>query len=415
MSAAFKQTPTGYDVAKVRAEFPILATQARNKSLVYLDNAATTQKPRAVIDAISRYYTEMNANVHRAVHALSEKATLAYEGARKTVQRHLNAKHASEIVFVRGTTEAMNLVASSLSVSKLGRGDEVVISGMEHHSGIVPWQMACERAGATLKVIPVLDDGSLDMAGFDTLLNPRVKVVSVLHVSNALGTINPIAELTQKAHAVGALMVVDGAQAAPHTVVDVTALDVDFYAFSGHKTYGPTGIGALYGKKELFEALPPYQGGGDMILNVTFEKTTYNKPPQKFEAGTPNIAGVIGLAAALDYLNNLGLENIAQHESRLLHYGTEVLRGVKGLRLIGTAAHKASVMSFVLDGVHPHDIGTIVDQEGVAIRSGHHCAQPLMDRFGVPATARASVGLYNTREDLDRLVVALEQARKVFA
>jgi cysteine desulfurase/selenocysteine lyase len=382
---------------------------------VYLDNAATTQKPRAVINRVVRYYEEENANVHRAVHALSERATESYEGAREAIRRFIHAGEAHEIVFVRGTTEAINLVAESYGRTRLRRGDEIVISTMEHHSNIVPWQILCERTGAILRVAPITDSGELRLDEYERLLNDRTRLVSVVHVSNVLGTINPLEEIIHMAHARGVPVLVDGAQAVAHMPVDVSELDCDFYAFSGHKVFGPTGIGVLYGKAALLDAMPPYQAGGDMISSVTFERTRYNVLPHKFEAGTPDIAGSVGLAAAVDYLVGTGLDRVAEHEHALLEYATRALEQVPGLRLMGTAARKAGVLSFVVDGIHPHDIGTILDREGVAIRAGHHCCQPLMARLGVPATARASMALYNTREEIDLLTAALHEARKVFA
>ena len=406
-------TRPGLDVARLRADFPILAARVHGKPLVYLDNAATTQKPRTVIDAVRRYYEEQNANIHRGVHFLSEQGTRLFEDARVKVQRFLGAAEAKEIVFVRGATEAVNLVARTLGQS-FAAGDEVLITHLEHHSNIVPWQMLRDEKGVVLKVAPINDAGELDLAAFEKLLTPRTKLVSVVHVSNALGTVNPVREIVRLAHARGARVLLDGAQAVPHLAVDVRALDCDFYAFSGHKLYGPTGIGALYGKAELLEKLPPYQGGGDMILSVTFEKTRYNAVPHKFEAGTPHIEGVIGLGAAIDYVQGVGLDAIGAHEAELLAHGTRALAQVPGLRMIGTAREKAGVLSFVMDGVHPHDIGTILDREGIAIRTGHHCCQPLMDRFEVPATARASLGLYNTREELDALAASLRKVAEVF-
>ncbi|MGI9101400.1 MAG: SufS family cysteine desulfurase [Terriglobales bacterium] len=405
----------GYDVYKVRADFPILSRTVHDKPLVYLDNAATTQKPQAVIDALVRYYSAENANIHRGVHALSEQATVRYEQARGIVQRFLNSASASEIVFVRGATEGINLVAQTWGRTNVGSGDEIVLTAMEHHSNIVPWQMLCQEKGARLRVAPVNDRGELLLDEFGKLLGPKTKMVAVVHVSNALGTVNPVHKIVEMARGVNARVLVDGAQAAPHVAVDVRALDCDFYVFSGHKVYGPTGVGALYGKMELLEAMPPYQGGGDMISSVTFEKTLYNRVPHKFEAGTPHMAGVIGLGAALEYVTKLGIERIAEHEHQVLAYGTELLLGVPGLRLIGTARDKAGVLSFVLDGVHPHDVGTILDQEGIAIRTGHHCAQPLMQRFGIPATARASLAMYNTTKDLDALACGLHKVKEVFA
>jgi cysteine desulfurase/selenocysteine lyase len=406
---------TAYDVSRIRQDFPILQQTVHGKPLVYLDNAATTQKPRRVIEALTRYYTEQNANVHRGVHTLSERATHAYEGARELVRRFLNAREIGEIVFTRNTTEGINLVAQSYGRSHVREGDEVLISAMEHHSNIVPWQLLCEEKGARLRVVPIDDSGELRLDEMERLLSPRTKIVAITHLSNALGTINPVARIVEMAHAHGVPILLDGSQAAYHMAVDVQALDCDFYVVTGHKLYGPTGIGVLYGRAALLDAMPPYQGGGDMISSVTFEKTTYNVLPYKFEAGTPNIAGAVGLGEAIDYIASLGMERIATHEQALLAYGTAQLSGVPGLRLIGTARHKASILSFVLDGVHPHDIGTIVDSEGVAIRTGHHCAQPVMQRFGVPATARASLALYNTTEDVDALVRGLLKVREVFA
>jgi cysteine desulfurase/selenocysteine lyase len=403
------------DVYKIRAEFPILARKVHNKPLVYLDNAATTQKPQAVIDAIVRYYATENANIHRGVHALSELATASYERARSAVQRFLNAAAPSEIIFVRGATEGINLVAQTWGRTHVGRDDEIVISTMEHHSNIVPWQILCEQQGAKLRVAPINDNGELLLDEFEKLLGPRTKLVSLAHVSNALGTVNPVGKVVEMAHRWNARVLLDGAQAVPHMTVDVRALDCDFYVFSGHKVYGPTGIGVLYGKAELLDAMPPYQGGGDMISSVTFEKTLYNRAPHKFEAGTPHVCGAIGLGAALEYVNAIGLGMIARHEHKLLAYGTERLLAIPGLRLIGTAREKEGVLSFVLDGIHPHDVGTILDQEGIAIRTGHHCAQPLMQRFGVPATARASLALYNTMEEIDALAAGLQKVKEVFA
>ena len=404
-----------FDVARVRQDFPILRESARGMPLAYLDNAATTQKPRAVIDAVSSYYLHDNANVHRAVHALSERATKAYEGARRIAQRFVNARDPREIVFVRGATEGINLVAQTFGASRVGAGDEVLVTGLEHHSNIVPWQMLCAARGARLRVVPITDSGELALEGLDDLLGPRTRLFAVTHVSNALGTVTPLADLIARARARGVPVLVDGAQAVPHLRVDVRALDADFYVFSGHKVYGPTGIGVLYAKHEHLVAMPPWQGGGDMILSVTFEKTTYSEPPAKFEAGTPDIAGAVGLGAALTYLDALGLDAVAAHEWALVEHATAELERIPGLRLLGEPREKAAVVSFVLDGVHPHDLATIVDQHGVAIRSGHHCAQPIMDRLGVPATARASFGLYNTSEEIDRLAAALREARKVFA
>ena len=398
----------------IRRDFPILRRSVRGHKLVYLDNAATTQKPQAVIDRIVRFYTEENSNVHRGVHYLSEVATAAYEGGRTTVKRFINARSEKEIVFTRGTTEAINLVTSSWGGRNVGASDCVLITAIEHHSNIVPWQILCEAKGAKLLVVPVSDEGELIQEEYLALLERHPKIVAFGHASNALGTINPVKAMTQAAHDAGALVLIDGAQGVPHSIIDVQEIDCDFYAFSGHKVYGPTGIGALYGKAALLEAMPPYQGGGDMILSVSFEKTTYNALPYKFEAGTPNIEGVVGLAAALDYVGAVGIENITAHEQELLHYATARLREIDGLRLIGTAREKASVISFTLEGVHPHDIGTILDQEGIAIRTGHHCAQPLMMRFNVPATGRASFGMYNTKEEADALVAGLRRVIEVF-
>jgi cysteine desulfurase/selenocysteine lyase len=404
----------GFDVQRIRRDFPILKRSVRGKRLVYLDNAATTQKPQAVIDRLVRYYTEENSNVHRGVHYLSEIATAAYEGARTTVKRFINARSEKEIVFTRGTTESINLVTSSWGGRNVGAGDCVLITAIEHHSNIVPWQLLCEAKGAKLLVAPVDDNGELIQAEYLALLEHHPKIVAFGHASNALGTINPVKAMTRAAHDAGALVLIDGAQGVPHSIVDVQDIGCDFYAFSGHKVYGPTGIGVLYGKEALLEAMPPYQGGGDMILSVSFEKTTYNALPYKFEAGTPNIEGVVGLAAALDYVGGVGIENVAAHEQELLHYATARLQEIDGIRLIGTAREKASVISFTLEGVHPHDIGTILDQEGIAIRTGHHCAQPLMMRFNVPATGRASFGMYNTKEEADALVAGLRRVIEVF-
>src|SRR5690348_318884 len=403
------------DVEKIRRDFPILRTQARGHQLVYLDNAATSQKPQAVIDAIVRYYEGGNANIHRGVHYLSEKATQEFEEGRATVQRFLNAADPSEIIFTRGTTEAINLVAQTYGRTHVGAGDEVLITAMEHHSNIVPWQMLCEEKGAKLRVAPINDRGELIVEEFAKLLSPKTKLVALSHVSNALGTVNPVKRLIAMAHAQGVPVLVDGAQAVPHIAVDVRDIDADFYALSAHKMYGPTGIGALYGKKALLEAMPPYQGGGDMISSVTFEKTTYNKVPHKFEAGTPDMAGVVGLKAAIEYMNGIGVDKIAAHEHDLLEYATEKVAALPGVRVIGTAAEKASVLSFVIEDVHPHDIGTILDQEGVAVRTGHHCAQPVMERFSIPATVRASFAVYNTRAEVDALVAGIRRVREVFA
>ncbi|MEK7378224.1 MAG: cysteine desulfurase [Candidatus Binatota bacterium] len=405
---------TVLDVARIREDFPILKQQVHGKPLVYFDNAATSQKPQVVIDTLNRYYAEENANIHRGIHFLSELATAEYEETRNKVKRFLNASESREIVFVRGTTEGINLVAQSYGRRFFKEGDEVVISAMEHHSNIVPWQMLCEQVGARLRVIPMNHDGELLLDEYERLLGARTKLVSVAHVSNALGTINPIGRIIESAHRRNIPVLVDGAQAAPHMKVDVQELDCDFYAFSGHKLFGPTGIGVLYGKARHLEAMPPYQGGGDMISLVTFEKTHYNIIPYKFEAGTPHIAGVIGLGAAIDYVSGIGLDAVAAYEGEVLAYATAQLSTIKGLRIIGRAKEKASVLSFVLEGVHPHDIGTVLDREGVAIRAGHHCAMPVMQRFGVPATARASFAFYNTREEVDVLVRAVRKVLKVF-
>ena len=405
----------GFDVEKVRHDFPILREKVRGRTLVYLDNAATSQKPQVVIDAISRHYERGNANIHRGVHFLSEHATEEHEAARRTVQSFLNAEEASEIIFVRGATEAINLVAQTYGRTQVGPGDEVLITAMEHHSNIVPWQILCEQKGGRLRVIPINESGELVLEEFQKLLNTRTKIVAVTHVSNALGTINPVRRIIEMAHRENIPVLVDGAQAVPHLKVDVQALDCDFYVFSGHKLYGPTGIGVLYGKSALLDAMPPYQGGGDMISSVTFEKTIYNKLPYKFEAGTPHVAGAIGLGAAIDYVNGLGMDNVAAYEHEVLTYATEAVAAIPGIRLIGTAREKAGVLSFLLGSIHPHDIGTILDQEGIAIRAGHHCAQPIMQRFGIAATARASFGLYNTKEEVDALVNGIQNVREVFA
>jgi cysteine desulfurase/selenocysteine lyase len=405
----------GFGNEKLRQDFPALRQKVRGKPLIYLDNAATSQKPQAVIDTIARYYLSENSNVHRGVHFLSDLATQAYEGARIRVRQFLNATHDREIIFTRGTTESINLVAHSFGRSRLRAGDEILISAMEHHSNIVPWQMVCEEKGARLRVIPINDAGELILEEYERLVSDRTKLVSVVYVSNALGTINPVRQIIALAHRRGIPVLLDGAQAAPHLRVDVQELDCDFYAFSGHKLFGPTGIGILYGKTDLLEAMPPYQGGGDMISAVTFEKTIYNSLPYKFEAGTPHIAGAIGLGAAIDYVQRIGLDRIAAYENDLLAYGTELLSALPGLRIIGAAREKAGVLSFVLEGIHAHDIGTILDHEGIAIRAGHHCAMPVMKRFGVPATARASLAFYNTREELDALAKGLHKVIEVFA
>jgi cysteine desulfurase/selenocysteine lyase len=396
------------------ADFPILSRPVHGRRLAYLDNGATTQKPAAVIDTEASFYRESNANIHRGVHWLSQHATERYDAARATVQRFLNAASADEIVFTRGTTEAINLVAQSWGRPRLTVGDEILVSHMEHHSNIVPWQLLCEQTGAVLKVIPVQDNGELDMEAFADLLGERTRLLAITHVSNALGTVNPVAEMTRRAHALGAVVLVDGAQAVAHQVVDVQAIGCDFYAFSGHKLYAPTGIGVLYGRAELLRHMPPWQGGGDMIRTVAFEKTTFAPPPQRFEAGTPNIAGAIALAAAMDYVHGVGLARIHAHEQALLAYGTAALQDIPGVRLVGTAKDKAGILSFLVEGIHPHDLGTILDAEGVAIRAGHHCAMPLMTRFGIPGTARASLALYNNQADLDALVAAIHKAQVLF-
>jgi cysteine desulfurase/selenocysteine lyase len=406
--------PHPFDVTRIRKDFPILARSVRGKRLVYLDNAATTQKPQAVIDRIVRYYTEENSNVHRGVHYLSEVATAAYEGARTTVKRFVNARDEKEIVFTRGTTEAINLVAQTWGRANIGKNDEVLITAIEHHSNIVPWQMLCGEKGAQLRVAPVNDAGEVIVEEFAKLINERTKLVAISHASNALGTINPVRQMIALAHEAGAVVLVDGAQGVPHLHIDVQELGCDFYAFSGHKVYAPTGIGVLYGKEAILEAMPPWQGGGDMILSVSFEKTTYNALPYKFEAGTPNIEGVIALATALEYVGGIGIDAIAVHEQEILRYATRELQKIDGLKIIGTARVKASVISFTLEGVHPHDIGTILDQEGVAIRTGHHCAQPIMLRFNIPATGRASFAVYNTAEDVDALTAGLRKVVEVF-
>ena len=403
------------DIERVRKDFPILQTLARGKPLVFLDSAASAQKPQAVIDAMVDLYSRSYANIHRGVYELSERSTAAFEATREKVRSFLGAAETREIVFVRGTTEAINLVASSFGRARLGEGDEVLITHMEHHSNIVPWQMLCDEKGATLKVAPIDDDGSLIVEEFEKLLGPHTKLVALPHVSNALGTVNPVKDLVRRAHAKGIPVLVDGAQAVPHQRVDVRDLDCDFYAFSSHKLFGPSGVGVLYGKAEHLEAMPPYQGGGEMILSVSFEKTIYNEIPHKFEAGTPDIAGVVGLGAAIDYVEALGLDAIAAHDHELLEYATGALSEVPGLTLVGTAPEKAAVLSFVLDCAHPHDIGTILDQEGIAVRTGHHCAQPVMQRYGISATARASLALYSRREDVDALVAGLAKVREVFA
>ena len=407
--------PPGFDVEKVRQDFPILREQTHGRPLVYFDNAATSQKPQVVIDTLERYYAAENANIHRGIHFLSERATQAYEAARVKVQHFLSAAEAREVIFVRGATEGINLVAQSYGRTFIQAGDEIIISAIEHHSNIVPWQILCGQVGARLRVIPVNDDGELLLDEYKRLLNARTRFVSLVHVSNALGTINPVKQMIAMAHRRSVPVLIDGAQAVAHSTVDVQELDCDFYAFSGHKVLGPTGIGILYGKADWLERMPPYQGGGDMISSVTFEKTLYNKLPYKFEAGTPHIAGVIGLGAAIEYLSGIGLDKITAYERELLDYATEVLSAIPGLRLIGTAKEKASLLSFVLDGMHAHDIGTILDHEGIAIRTGHHCAMPVMQRFGVPATARASLAFYNARAEINALVGALYKVKEMFS
>ncbi len=403
-----------WDVEAIRADFPILARKIRGKGLVYLDNAATSQKPQSVIDAISRYYNRDNSNVHRGVHWLSQRATEEFEATRGKARQFINAADEREIVFVKGTTEAINLVAHSFASQTIGDGDEVLISAMEHHANIVPWQLFCQRTGARLQVIPINDDGELILEEYEKLLGPRTKLVAVAHVSNALGTVNPLPAIIAAAHRQGVPVLVDGAQAVPHQRVDVQALDCDFYCFSSHKMLGPTGAGILYAKSELLEKMIPYQGGGDMITSVSLHKSTFKAPPFRFEAGTPNIAGFVGLGAAIDYLEALGLDRVAAYERELLDYATEALTAIPGLRLIGRARHKAAVLSFVLENVHPHDIGTILDQEGIAIRTGHHCAQPVMERYGVPATARASLAFYNLPSEIDALISGLRKVLEVF-
>ena len=404
----------GFDIDAIRADFPVLEQQVRGKPLVYLDNAATAQKPRQVIEALADYYRAYNANIHRGLHTLSEKATAEYEAARDKLRQFINAASLKEIVFVRGATEAINLVAQSYGRHALKPGDEIIITELEHHSNIVPWQLLCEQTGALLKYIPINDAGELMLEEYDRLLSDRTRLVAVGHISNALGTINPVKTIIDKAHAAGAKTLIDGAQAVPHMRVDVRALDCDFYAFSGHKLFGSTGIGVLYGRQALLEAMPPYQGGGDMIRTVSMSGTTYNDLPYKFEAGTPHIAGVIALGAAVDYVNGLDFEQAAQHEAALLDYANEQAAGIKGLTPVGTAAQKTSILSFTLEGVHPHDIGTILDDEGIAIRAGHHCAMPVMERFGIPATARASFAFYNSRAEVDALMRAIDKCKRLF-
>jgi cysteine desulfurase/selenocysteine lyase len=415
MSEVTVPVRAGFDVERVRADFPILRQEVHGRPLVYLDSANTSQKPQSVLDALNEYYAHDNANIHRATHLLSERATRAYERSRTLLQRFINAPHSREVVLTKGCTESINLVAQSWGRTMLKPGDEVLVSWMEHHSNIVPWQLVCEQTGATLRAVPIDERGELRMDEFHRLLNDRTKLVAIIHVSNSLGTINPVEEIVEAAHRVGALVLVDGAQAAPHLVVDVQALDADFYTFSGHKMCGPTGTGVLYGKTQLLDRMPPYQGGGDMIASVTFEKTTYNTLPHKFEAGTPNIAGVVGFGAAVEYLNGLDRVAALAHEDDLLAYATDRLAEIPSVHVVGEARRKTSVLSFVMDGVHPHDIGTVLDNEGVAIRTGQHCAQPVMDRYGITATARASFAFYNTRSDVDALIAALQKAHQLLS
>ncbi len=415
MSTVRSEIEAGFDVQKIREDFPVLKQTIHGLPLVYLDSAATAQKPFAVIDAIRKFHEVDCANIHRGVHELSQRSTAAYEETRSKARRFLNARFKNELIFVRGTTEGINLVASSWGRHNVKAGDEIVISAMEHHSNIVPWQMLCEEQGARLRVIPINDRGELILEEYQKLLNPRTRMVAVTHVSNVLGTINPVRQIIEMAHQAGALALIDGAQAAPHMKVDVQALDADFYAFSGHKLVGPTGIGILYGKAKLLNAMPPYQGGGDMIKTVTFQKTTYADLPYKFEAGTPNIAGGIGLGTSFDYVNRLGLDQIAAYEHELLLYGTEALSQIPGLRIIGTAREKSAVLSFVIEGIHPHDIGTVLDRQGIAVRTGHHCAQPVMDWFHLAATTRASLAFYNTMEEIDALVAGLKKVKEIFS
>lgn len=401
------------DIQKIRADFPILDEKINGKDLVYFDNAATTQKPLPVLEALANYYGHYNANIHRGIHHLAEKATSAFEASRKTIQKFLNAKYTEEIIFTYGTTDGINLVAQTYGRQFLKAGDEIIISTMEHHSNIVPWQMLCEQNGCILKVIPINDNGELILDEYEKLLSEKTKFVSVVHVSNALGTINPVKYIIEKAHEVGAKVLIDGAQATSHLNIDVQDLDTDFYVFSAHKLYGPTGMGALYGKKEILEAMPPYRGGGEMIKEVTFEKTTYNELPYKFEAGTPNIADVIAVKTAIEYIEELGKENVAAYENELLAYATEQLSKIEGLKIIGQAKEKVSVISFIIDGIHPQDIGVILDQQGIAVRTGHHCTQPLMKRFGIPGTSRASFAVYNTKAEIDKLVAGIEKVKKM--
>ena len=404
-----------FKVDSIRKDFPILAQTVNGKPLVYLDNAATSQKPQCVIDSLSNYYQTINSNVHRGVHTLSQLATDDYETARSKIRGLINAESDQEIIYTRGTTESINLVAYSFGSQNVESGDEIIISGMEHHSNIVPWQLLCEQKGAVLKIIPITDEGELDINQYESMLSNKTKLVAVVHQSNALGTINSVKEITEMAHAFGAVVLIDGAQSAPHMKVDVQDIGCDFFAFSGHKLYGPTGIGVLYGRTDLLDSMVPYQSGGEMIKSVTFDKTIFNVLPHKFEAGTPDIAGAIGLGAAIDYVNDIGLEAINSYESELTAYGTDRLEQIAGLRIIGTSLHKGSVLSFTLGDIHPHDIGTILDSEGIAIRTGHHCAQPVMERYGIPATARASMSFYNTKEEIDILVAGIDKVLEIFS
>jgi cysteine desulfurase/selenocysteine lyase len=408
------ETSSSLDLEKIREDFPILKQKVHGKPLVYLDSAASAPKPRKVIDRVSRFYAEDYSNIHRGVYELSQRSTHAYEDTRVKIRKFINAASESEVIFVRGTTEAINLVAYSYGGTYVNEGDEIVITAMEHHSNIVPWQLLCKRRGARLRVLPMDDRGDLKLEELENLLSEKTRLVAVTHVSNALGTVNPVHRIIKTAHERGIPVLIDGAQAVPHSKVDVRDLDCDFYCFSGHKMYGPSGVGVLYGKEKLLDAMPPYEGGGDMISSVSFDKTTYNRLPYKFEAGTPNIAGVVGLGAAVDYLNEIGVEAVARHENEILAYATEKLLEIPGLNIVGRARQKAGAVSFVYEGIHPHDIGTILDKEGVAVRTGHHCAQPVMDFFGVPATARASLGVFNNREDIDALVKGIQKVIEVF-
>lgn len=414
IATPLQNSVSNLDIDKIRSEFPVLQQKVNGKPLVYLDNAATTQKPVQVIETLDEYYRDYNSNIHRGVHTLSQKATDAYEKSRKTIQEFINAESNKEVIFVRGATEGINLVAQTWGRSKLKAGDEIIISEIEHHSNIVPWQILCEQTGAVLKVIPINDDGELILSEYEKLLGDKTRIVSIVHISNALGTINPVKKIIDMAHTHNAVVLVDGAQAMAHTPVDVQELDCDFYVFSGHKLFGPTGIGVLYGKQSILEAMPPYQGGGDMIKMVTLKKTLYNDLPYKFEAGTPHIAGVIGLGAAIEYVNAIGPGRIAEYETGLIHYATEAVQSIKDIKLVGTAKNKTSILAFTLGHIHAHDIGTILDHEGIAIRAGHHCAMPVMERFGIAATARASFAFYNTRAEVDCLVAAIEKCREVF-